>query len=237
MAGRPLPRPAGPHRRDARPTRTRAILSGARIDLDRFFALLAEVPVPPDAEALWDPATPPGAIRLANLRRYLHLVSGADTALIAEAPGWRGATVTGVPFFSMRELTARPGLLTGDPAGDGFAVPAAPAAAWEASSAVVAASLARWGRPLPVSWPVVPHHPFQAGNRASNRTPRPAEVRAGIAVTLELLAAFRIRRVVAGGRKAEGALAAAGVTAIPVRHPAQGGAALFAAGLARLAPG
>lgn len=206
-------------------------------DLTRFLALLAAVPVAPDAEALWDPSSPEGALRLGNLRRYLDLVANADTALIGEAPGWRGATITGVPFVSMRELTMRPGLFTGDPEGDGFAVPVAPAATWEASSAVVTASLARWGRPLPVSWPIVPHHPFRAGTRASNRTPRPAEVRDGLPVTVALLEALGIRRVVAVGRKAEGALATAGIAAIPVRHPAQGGAALFAAGLARLAPG
>jgi hypothetical protein len=206
-------------------------------DLARFFALLAAVPVAPDAEALWDARTPEGELRLANLRRYLDLVADADTALIAEAPGHRGATVTGVPFLSLRELTARPGPVTGDPAGDGFALPAGPAPAWEASSAVVWAALARWGRPLPVSWPVVPHHPFRAGDRSTNRTPRQSEVREGLPVTLELLAAFRIRRVVAVGRKAEAALAEAGVTALPVRHPAQGGAALFTAGLLRLAPG
>ncbi len=206
-------------------------------DLARFFELLDAVPVAPDAEALWDPGTPEGALRRANLRHYLHLVADADTALIAEAPGHRGATVTGVPFLSLRELNARPGPITGDPEGDGFALPAGPAPAWEASSAVVWAALARWGRPLPVSWPVAPHHPFRAGDRSTNRTPRPAEVREGLPVTLELLAAFRIRRVVAVGRKAEAALAAAGVTAVPVRHPAQGGAARFTAGLLRLAPG
>lgn len=206
-------------------------------DLARFFALLAAVPVAPDAEALWDAGTPEGALRLANLRRYLHLVADADTALIAEAPGHRGATVTGVPFLSLRELTARPGPITGHLAGDGFALPVATAPAWEASSAVVWAALARWGRPLPVSWPVVPHHPFQARDRSTNRTPRQSEVREGLPVTLDLLAAFRIRRVVAVGRKAEAALAAAGVSAIPVRHPAQGGAARFTEGLLRLAPG
>jgi hypothetical protein len=205
-------------------------------DLARFFDLLAAVPVAPDAEALWDAGTPDGAVRLRNLRHYLDLVADADTALIAEAPGHRGATVTGVPFLSLRELTARPGPITGDPEGDGFALPVGPAPAWEASSAVVWAALARWGRPLPVSWPVVPHHPFQAGDRSTNRTPRQSEVREGLPVTLELLAAFRIRRVVAVGRKAEAALAAAGVSAVPVRHPAQGGAARFTAGLLRLAP-
>jgi hypothetical protein len=205
-------------------------------DLTRFLQLLSDVPVAPDAEALWDPATEAGALRLANLMRYLALVEGTDTMLVAEAPGHRGATVTGVPFVSLRELTARPGLLSGDPDGDGFAVPAGTHPTWEASSAVVWSALAGWPRPLPVSWPVFPHHPFRAGDRATNRTPRPAEVRAGTPVALELIAALRIRRVVAVGRKAEAALAAAGVAAVHVRHPAQGGAAAFRAGIAQLAP-
>ena len=206
-------------------------------ELTRFLALLAAVPVPVDAEPLWDPSTAAGALRLGNLRRYLDLVGDADTALVAEAPGHRGATVTGVPFFSLKELTARPGLLTGDSHGDGFAIPEGPAPAWEASSAIVWSALSTWGRPLPVSWPIVPHHPFRAGDPASNRTPRPVEVRDGTPVALELLAAFGIRRVVAVGRKAEAALAAAGVDAVPVRHPAQGGAARFTDGVRRLAPG
>jgi len=206
-------------------------------DLTRFLELLAAVPVPADAEALWDAGTPAGTLRLANLRRYLALVGDADTALIAEAPGHRGATVTGVPFMSLKELTARPGLLTGDQGGDGFTLPEGRAPAWEASSAIVWSALSTWGRPLPVSWPIVPHHPFRAGDPASNRTPRPAEVRDGTPVTLELLAAFGIRRVVAVGRKAEAALAAAGVAAVAVRHPAQGGAARFTEGIRRLAPG
>ncbi len=62
-------------------------------------------------------------------------------------------------------------------------------------------------------------------------------MRDGTPVALELLAAFGIRRVVAVGRKAEAALAAAGVDAVPVRHPAQGGAARFTDGVRRLAPG
>ena len=206
-------------------------------DLARFLRLLAEVPVPPDAEALYDRATPEGALRLANLERYLGLLGDAGPAavLVAEAPGWRGATVTGVPFMSVRELAARPGLITGNPDGDGFLVPDAPAAPWEASAAFVQRALAGWPRPLPVAWPVYPHHPFRPGAPATNRTPRPAEVRAGAPVALELIAALRVRTVIAVGRKAQGALALAGVDAQPVRHPAQGGAAEFAAGMAALA--
>jgi hypothetical protein len=207
-------------------------------DLDRFFALLRAVPVPDDAEPLYDDGTPEGALRLANLERYLALLTergGPDTVLVAEAPGWRGATITGIPFVSIRELTARPGLITGDPAGDGFAVPADPAALREASAAFVWRALADWPRPLPVAWPVYPHHPFRTGDRRTNRTPRPAEVRAGAPAALALIAALGVRQVVAVGRKAQGALALAGVDAHAVRHPAQGGAAEFAAGMASVA--
>ena len=206
-------------------------------DLDRFFRLLREVPAPPDAELLYDAGTADGALRLANLERYLALLAAErpTTILVAEAPGWRGATITGIPFVSMRELTARPGLITGGPDGDGFALPADPPAVWEASASFVWKALAAWPRPLPVAWPVYPHHPFVPGDRRTNRTPRPAEVRAGAPVALALIESLGIRQVVAVGRKAQGALALAGVEAHPVRHPAQGGASEFAAGMAALA--
>ncbi|MGT2426225.1 hypothetical protein [Amnibacterium kyonggiense] len=203
--------------------------------LARFLDLLAELRAvtPADAEFLYDDATPEGALRLGNLRRYLELSAGATTLLVGEAPGWRGATVTGVPFMSVRELTARPGLLTGVPDGDGFAAPRDPAASWELSASIVQKACRGW--PVqPLHWPVYPNHPFRAPDRATNRAPRVPEVRAGAPLAVELVRALGIRRVVAVGRKAEHALAAAGVAATAVRHPAQGGAALFAAQMAAL---
>ncbi|BDZ52207.1 hypothetical protein GCM10025867_44480 [Frondihabitans sucicola] len=196
---------------------------------DRFLELLDAVPVPDDAEFLYDESTPGGALRRRNLLSCFETLqrAGSRLLLVGEAPGWRGATITGIPFMSVRELEARPGLLTGAPEGEGFEVPPDPAALWEASSRVVWKTLSGWSGPVPVSWPVYPHHPFVAGDRHTNRTPRPAEVRAGAPVVLELIRALGDPRVVAVGRKAQGALAAAGVAAEAVRHPAQGGAALF----------
>jgi uracil-DNA glycosylase len=205
--------------------------------LAAFWRALDGVPVADDAEALYSRRSTTGRMRRANLERYLGLLldAGARTLLVAEAPGWRGMTNTGVPFMSMRELTARPGVVTGGAAGDGFAEPTAPTAVWEASSRVVWSALARWHGPLPIAWAVFPHHPFVAGDRRTNRTPRPAEVRAGAPVALALLDAMGAERVVAVGRKAQGALAAAGIDAVAVRHPAQGGAAAFTAGIRALA--
>ena len=191
-----------------------------------FWAALDAVPVAEDAEALYSAATPDGRLRRANLAAYLdHVGSAADTVLVAEAPGWRGMTNTGIPFTSMREL---------DALGFDVLVPAEPTAPWEASSRVVHAALSDWSGPLPLAWAIFPHHPFVAGDRLTNRTPRPAEVRDGAPVALALLRALqeglgddRPVRVVAVGRKAQGALALAGIGAVAVRHPAQGGAALF----------
>lgn len=191
---------------------------------DAFWAALDAVPVEPDAETLYDLGSAEGRLRRSNLQRYLERFGpAADTLLVAEAPGWRGMTNTGIPFTSMRELGT-------DRLGADYLVPPEPTAPWEASSRVVQAALSDWTGPLPVAWAIFPHHPFVAPDRLTNRTPRPAEVRSGAPVALALLEALggvdRVR-VVAVGRKAQGALALAGIEAIAVRHPAQGGATQF----------
>ncbi|MGA0567619.1 uracil-DNA glycosylase [Rathayibacter sp. KR2-224] len=189
-----------------------------------------------DSEFLYDPATSDGALRRRNLLSYLQLMGeiGPHVLLLAEAPGYRGMSVSGIPFTSVRELAARPGLITGRPGGDGFEVPEHPAASWESSSGIVWRALAAWRGPLPLLWGVYPNHPFVRGDRATNRAPRPAEVRAGVPVALELAKAFGIETIAAVGRKAQGAMAAAGVDAPALRHPAQGAATVFTAQLAEL---
>lgn len=194
-------------------------MSGSDRRFAAFWTALDTVPVEPDAEALYDVGSAEGRLRRTNLTRYLEQ-SGptADTLLVAEAPGWRGMTNTGIPFTSMREL------------GSEYLAPPEPTAPWEASSRIVHAALEGWRGALPVAWAIFPHHPFAAPDRRTNRTPRPAEVRSGAPVALALLEALggvdRVR-VVAVGRKAQGALALAGIEAIAVRHPAQGGAKQF----------
>ncbi|NQW88735.1 uracil-DNA glycosylase [Curtobacterium sp. VKM Ac-2861] len=196
----------------------------SRFDASGFWAALDAVPVEADAEALYDLGSAEGRLRRSNLQRYLEQFGpAADTLLVAEAPGWRGMTNTGIPFASLRELET-------DRFSDDYLVPPEPTAPWEASSRVVQAALSDWAGPLPVAWAIFPHHPFVAPERLTNRTPRPAEVRSGAPVALALLEALggvdRVR-VVAVGRKAQGALALAGIEAIAVRHPAQGGAKQF----------
>src|SRR5205823_144916 len=121
-----------------------------------------------------------------------------------EAPGYRGARVSGIPFTSERQLTG-----------------AGPA---EATATVVHRVLAQLGLTEQVLlWNVVPTHP---GTATSNRRPTAAEVRQGLPF-LEALADGR--RVIAVGRVAHDALGGA-----YVRHPSHGGAAAFEQALAAL---
>ena len=141
------------------------------------------------------------ARRRERLAAYLEARADATLLLVGEAPGYRGARVSGVPFTSERQLT-----------GTGPA---------EATATIVHRVLAELGIADDVLlWNVVPTHP---GTETSNRAPTRAEVAAGRVFAEELA---RGRRVVCVGRVAQAALGGAGV-----RHPARGGAAAFAAGL------
>ncbi|MGQ5639866.1 MULTISPECIES: uracil-DNA glycosylase [unclassified Streptomyces] len=205
------------------------------VDTGKFWRLLYSLPVPGDAEFLYGPQEH-GRLRERNLRLYLEHMAATRPVilLVGEAPGYRGHAVTGIPFMSVRELAARPGLITGNAEGDGFELPVAPAAQWEASSAAVWNAMAAWRGPLPMFWPIYPNHPHERGNPATNRAPRAEEITAGTPVALALAEAFGITTLVAVGRKAQTALQRAGVPAEAVRHPAQGGARIFAGQLAAL---
>jgi uracil-DNA glycosylase family 4 len=147
--------------------------------------------------------------RAALLRSRLtaYLVSRVDAPilLVGEAPGYRGARVSGIPFTSERQLT-----------GEGPA---------EATATIVHRVLGELGLEDDVLlWNVVPTHP---GTEAANRTPTRDEVRAGLRFAWRLAES---RRVVAVGRIASTALGAP-----YVRHPSHGGATRFAAEIAQLA--
>jgi uracil-DNA glycosylase len=124
--------------------------------------------------------------------------------LVGEAPGYRGARISGIPFTSER-------LLTG----------AGPAEATATIVHRVLDELGLWDRVL--LWNVVPTHP---GTETGNRPPSRREIEGGRPF-LERLAAGR--RTIAVGRVACDVLGGE-----HVRHPAHGGAAAFARGLAAL---
>jgi len=136
-----------------------------------------------------------------RLAGYLEEQAGAGVLLVAEAPGYRGTRISGLPLTSERQLT-----------GEGPA---------EATATVVHGTLEQLGLAREVMlWNVVPTHP---GDERSNRRPSRAEIEAGLPFARELA---RGRRVVPVGRVAWEAL---GGTYL--RHPSHGGAGEFRRGL------
>jgi uracil-DNA glycosylase len=133
----------------------------------------------------------------ARLAAYLAARADAPVLLVGEAPGYRGARVSGIPFTSERQLS-----------GTGPA---------EATATIVRTTLRELELEEAVlCWNVVPTHP---GTASSNRPPTRAEVEAGRRF-LDRLA--HGRRVVAVGRVAECVTGAP-----YVRHPSHGGATAF----------
>jgi uracil-DNA glycosylase len=145
--------------------------------------------------------------RCERLAAYLERRADAPLLLVGEAPGYRGARVSGIPFTSERQVSG-----------------AGPA---EATATIVHRVLAELGLTERVLlWNVVPTHP---GTEASNRPPTAAEVEAGVAFAQELACG---RLVVAVGR-----VAAAALGRPYVRHPSHGGLAAFRDGLLPFARG
>jgi uracil-DNA glycosylase len=139
-----------------------------------------------------------------RLISYLLGRSGAPVLLVGEAPGYRGARVSGIPFTSERQLTGR-----------------GPA---EASATIVHRVLAELALEESVLlWNVVPTHP---GAPSGNGAPTRAEVEAGLRF-VEPLACGRL--VIGVGR-----IAARALGSPAVRHPSHGGAREFRAGLVEL---
>jgi uracil-DNA glycosylase len=142
-----------------------------------------------------------------RLAGYLAARRDARFLLVGEAPGYRGARVSGLPFTSERQLTG---------AGPG-----------EATATIVRAALEELGlEEDTLCWNVVPTHP---GTESANRRPTRAEIASGLRF-LERLACGR--HVIAVGRVAQAATGAD-----YVRHPSHGGAEAFRWGLLRFAAG
>jgi uracil-DNA glycosylase len=136
-----------------------------------------------------------------RLARYLAERAEAPILLVGEAPGYRGARVSGIPFTSERQLT-----------GTGPVEPTATIV----QRVLVELDLAD----DVLLWNVVPTHP---GTDVSNRRPTSAEVRAGSTFLRELA---HDRRVIGVGRIAHSVLGGE-----YVRHPSHGGAESFGRGL------
>jgi len=169
------------------------------------------------------------AIRRANLRAFL---GAYDTApplfLLLEAPGPWGCRFSGVPITSEAQLADPDFPLDGRPTSR----EAGPHTEYSAS---IFWRVCRPLFPHFFVWNSVPLHPHDPGAPLSIRTPRRTEVREWQPLLTDLLEALAPDRIVGVGRKAERALDEAGADPTYVRHPSQGGAKKFEAGIREIA--
>ena len=198
---------------------------------------LAITPAPPDSVNQYAYNHLTHGVRRANLTRYLQQMHSLQPMLmlVAEAPGYRGARLTGVPFSS-RHLIQN-GVANGTLFGtaNGYQVPDDPEnTAWKEATATIVWDTIRPLSPSPLNWNSYPFHPHQPGKSLSNRKPRKAELEIGKHFLERLVALFEIERIIAVGNTAEGALKEMGILCEKVRHPAQGGKNDFVAGIRRL---
>ncbi|MCU0494351.1 MAG: uracil-DNA glycosylase [Chloroflexaceae bacterium] len=201
-------------------------------------ALLHELaqasPADPDATNQYAADGPPGnATRRANLALALELAlaRGPDLLIVGEAPGYNGALRTGVPFTSEKLLLAgvEPPGLFGAIRGFALATNDGRISA-EPTATIVWRTVAELGVSA-VGWNACPFHPHRPGVPISNRPPRTAEVTQGQPWLAQVRALFPQALVIAMGNTAARALGMLNIPHTKVRHPAQGGARLFEAGL------
>ena len=164
--------------------------------------------------------------------------ASARVMLLGEAPSHRGCRFTGVSFCSETELARKGDLVARRPL-ELTSRDAAVKPQRERSAAVIWSEIERFGRPFEIAlWNAFPWHPYAEDGKgegpcgpSSNRKPRLGEIADGHALMEAALRCFRrIPEIFAVGRVAENALTRWGMPCAGViRHPAQGGEALFRA--------
>jgi uracil-DNA glycosylase len=169
-------------------------------------------------------------------RLAAHLACEPEFLVVGEASGYLGMRRAAIAFTSERLLLEGAIPRVAAPAGR-LTTRRLPYS--EPSATIVWKTLRQLGiAERTVLWNALPMHPFKPDNVESNRTPTDAELMQGAPAMRLLADAFPRARIVAVGRKSESLLQAMGLQpAAQVRHPANGGASAFAAGMAALTVG
>lgn len=169
-----------------------------------------------------------------NLETYLRaMVSrpGRRILVVAEALGYRGGRLTGIPISSENLLRQAPHpflrALRESLQIDGNTS--------EATATMVWSSLAGRRR-IPLFWNAFPFHPHRNGEPASNRAPTAAEVAEGQQYLARLADVYRPEAVAGLGGKGTAAARRAlpGMTIMQIRHPSYGGKSDFQRGMGQL---
>lgn len=202
----------------------------------RFVHRLAQTELPTNLFNQYSYTRELNGVRRHNLHLYLmHMAQlRPQVMLVAEAPGYRGCRLTGVPFVS--PFIMRHGL--GEIELFGRERGYRTAGEWpkirrEASATIIWQTLLAHNL-TPLLWNALPFHPYRPGNPQSNRTPKTSELHFGEPFLRALLELFPVQIVVAVGNMAESALTRWNIPFQKVRHPAQGGKKDFVRGIQQI---
>ncbi|MDE1548901.1 uracil-DNA glycosylase [Jeotgalibaca caeni] len=171
-------------------------------------------------------------IRRQNLLHYLYQMEklAPKLLLVAEAPGYRGSRLTGVPFTSEYLLMHHPFF----GAERGYELVKQEGSLLKEATATIIRNVLAEYQLCAMGWNALPFHPHQTEQAKTNRTPTKKELLLGEQPLLDLLELFPIERVVAVGNKAADSLDKLGIDYYKVRHPAQGGKNQFVEGMLEL---
>ncbi len=164
-------------------------------------------------------------VRRANFKNYLSCYTNMPRLfLLAEAPGPWGCRFSGVPLVSESQLENQEFPI------NGCATSLATQPYSEYSAKIYWRVLGPYF-PHFFTWNSVPFHPYKEGKPMSIRNPGNREVQVYGEVLRQIIDVIQPEKVLSIGRKAEYAFSKIGVDCTYIRHPSQGGAKIFEAGI------
>lgn len=184
-------------------------------------------------DANYDASPDAPRCRRQNLQKYLEeRLTTATHLLVAEAPGFRGCKFSGIAMTCERQLGQRTSCerRLPKPADRKMGM-------IEPTASIVAKLLVRLSIDPTriVLWNTFAWHPHRPANRLTNRTPTPIELQHGLPVLRAMIELFPKCELIAIGKTAQRTIEESLNLAVPaVRHPANGGATLFANQMATL---
>ncbi len=177
-------------------------------------------------------------LRRDNLKLYLEVMSYyyPDTLLVGEAPGYKGCSITGVPFTSERIVLEYLQSMVPFLEGYEFKVVNKKKPSSEASATIIWNTLKdlNW---YPLFWNAFPFHPHEKGNKKSNRKPNGIEKILGQKYLKELVDHFRIENIIAIGRVSQATIKELYGLSNYIRHPSNGGKKDFQEGIKKFIKG
>jgi uracil-DNA glycosylase len=209
--------------------------SGHERFLDEFRAALNPDTRSDDVELLYG-YDKEGGRRWANLASYIEfmLSEQPDVMMIGEAPGYRGTSITGVPFLSEEVILTRKAQGKIVPVSEYHPSDSSNGPTYEATSTFMWNTLDSVHFPkIPFLWAVFPNHPHESMHLETNRKPRINEIKTYERATEMLMEKLPIQHIIAIGNVAYAALSHENSRAVTkVRHPARGGSKQFKDGIA-----